>query len=50
MYDLFMNWMGSVPSSVTDDMAFMFVCVASLVVLKFLLDIIKYFMYYIGRR
>lgn len=49
MYQLFIDWIGDV-SFIDSDIVFLFVCVASLFILNFLLDFFRYVMYYIVRR
>lgn len=49
MYQLFLDWI-SVPSGiVSDDIIFLFTCVAACLILLFLLDFLRYIMYYITR-
>lgn len=49
MYELFLNWIGDV-SSVDSDVVFIFCAVASLIILKFILEFFKFLMYYISNR
>lgn len=49
MYQLFLEWI-SVPSGiVSDDIIFLFTCLAAFLILLFLLDFLRYVMYYITR-
>lgn len=50
MYELFVNWIGSLPSLIDSDLTFMFVCLASLFILNFLLDFFRFIMYLLVRR
>lgn len=49
MYQLFMDWMGDV-SFLDQDLVFLFVFLASLFILNFLLDFFRYIMYHILKR
>ncbi len=50
MIDLFLNWLGNDVLIVPDYMTFTFACVASLIILLFLIDIIKFILYYVSGR
>lgn len=50
MYSLFMNWIDLSTLNVSDDLIFIFVSVASIFILSFLLDFFRFLFYYITER
>lgn len=49
MYDIFTAWIGNV-SNISSDLVFVFACIASLLILHFLLDFFRFLMYYVSGR
>lgn len=49
MWELFVGWIGDV-SMLEPDVLFLFVAVASMSILDFLLDFFRYIMYHISQR
>lgn len=47
MISLFLNWINNDILHVSDDLLFIFCCVASLMILSFIIDFFKFIMYYI---
>lgn len=50
MYDLVLEWLGVDSSFVSHDLFYAAVCIASFLILIFLLDFLRFIMYYISRR
>lgn len=50
MIKLFLDWLGEYSLSVPDDIVFLFAAVSSVFILVFLLDFLRFIMYYITRR
>lgn len=51
MFQIFLDWI-QIPDGfiVSDDIKFLFICIASLFILSFILDFFRFIMYYISRK
>lgn len=51
MIDFFLNWINNTGIlTVSDSLQYCFACVGSLIILLFILDVIKFLLYYISGR
>lgn len=50
MINNFITWLGTYNLNVTDDIIFIFASISSLIILQFVLDIIKFLLYYVIKR
>lgn len=50
MTDLFLTWLNNSVLTVSDDIKFIFCCIASYFILSFILDFFRYLLYYVGGR
>lgn len=49
MFQLFLDWIQVPVNFVSDDLLFIFCSIAALIILLFIIDLIKYILYYICR-
>lgn len=48
MVDYFLDWIDFSSLNVSDDLVFVFVCLASLMILSFIIDFFRFLLYYIS--